>query len=325
MGNPLISVIVPVYNGERYLDRCIVSILRQDYIHFELILVNDGSTDQSGIICEQWAEKDSRIKVYSKENGGLSSARNHGLDYAQGSFISFVDADDELTPDALSYLYSLLPDNERCTVTACNHWILRDNHQTPRVPVDEIIRIYTRKEALEEALFHGYVDVSAWAKLYKKEVFQELRYPEGRLFEDTWLFGEVMEKTDELVFGSHCCYYYRIHDQSLVRQSFSIRNLQYIEAAEKLASDAEKCSDDLKTGGIRRINHARLSVLRYMESCDREYRKMRASLRKDVLRDAPKYINHIRTPKRDKAAIILLRLGFPVFFFGWRFYSRLRE
>ena len=105
MNNPLISVIVPVYNSEKYLHRCIDSILSQTHTDFELLLINDGSTDNSGIICDEYAAKDSRIRVFHKSNGGVSSARNLGLDHAKGKYISFVDSDDETYPNYLSVLF----------------------------------------------------------------------------------------------------------------------------------------------------------------------------------------------------------------------------
>ena len=324
MDNPLISVIVPIYNCERYLGRCIESIVQQDYSHFELILVDDGSTDQSGAVCEHWADRDSRIKVFHKENGGQSSARNLGLDRAVGDFISFVDSDDYVTHDYLSFLLSLFPDSDDCSITACNHYIVRNGRPAPSASEDTD-RVFSAKEALENTLFHGCVDISPCGKLYKKAVFEDLRFPEGRIFEDTWLFGEIIARTDRLVFGRRGCYYYVIHDDSTVRKAFSPRNLQYIEAAEKLASDAMKYGQDMRVGGIRRINHARLSVLRYMEHCGKEYLTLKKTLREDILKDAPRYLDDPRTPKRDRIAVALLRRGWFTFYFGWKAYEWIRK
>ena len=319
MDNTLISIIIPVYNAQEYLDQCIRSVLQQDYRSFELILVDDGSTDRSAAIIDDWAGKDDRIRTFHKENGGQSSARNLGLDRAEGDFISFIDADDYVTPDYLSYLLSLfVPD---CRMTACNHWIVRKKNRTANSDSDD--RVFARIEAFEEVLFHGCIDVAPWGKLYRREVFDTLRFPEGRIFEDTWIFGDILDRTDRISFGCKCCYYYVIHDQSTVRKEFSERNLQYIEAACKLAKDAERCSPTLHVGGVRRINHARLSVLRYMQHCDDKTEKNR--LREEVLRDSPVYIDHPRTPKRDRIAVGLLRRGFVFYDLGWSLYERFRK
>ena len=167
---PLISVIVPVYNSEAYLDRCIQSITNQDYRCFELLLIDDGSTDKSPIICDRWQKKDWRIKTIHQENGGQSKARNTGLAYAQGDYIAFVDSDDYVTADYLSYLLSLFPQSDDCSVTACNHYIVRKGRSIPNTE-EAKDRVFSAKEALESALFHECIDVSPWGKLYKKGVF----------------------------------------------------------------------------------------------------------------------------------------------------------
>ena len=316
--SPLISIIVPIYNAEAYLDKCIQSILQQDYMHFELLLIDDGSTDQSSKIIRRWKETDGRIRLFRKENGGQSSARNLGLDHAEGEYISFVDSDDYIAPDYLSYLLSLF--DEQCRITACNHCVVRGNRQRANSESGDCV--LTRKEAFEEVLFHGCIDVAPWGKLYRKEVFDSLRFPEGRIFEDTWLFGDILDQTEKIAFGHKCCYFYMIHDQSTVRKEYSTRNLQYIEAARKLAKDAERCSSSLQIAGLRRINHARLSVLRYMQHS--KEKDVQQKLRNEVLRDSPQYINHPRTPRRDKIAVRLLKSGLPLFYLGWRLYEKAR-
>lgn len=320
MEKPLISVIIPVYNTETYLDKCVRSVLMQDYDNFELILVDDGSTDSSSQIMDDLAEQDSRIVVIHKENGGQSSARNVGLDRAKGAYISFVDSDDHVTPDYLSYLLSLFPEDDGCRISACNHLIVRGEHGTENTGEGD--RVLARKEAFEEVLFHGCIDVAPWGKLYRREIFETIRFPEGRIFEDTWLFGSILNATDRISFGSKPCYNYIIRESSTVRKEYSPKNLQYIEAAERLAQEALACSPALKTGAVRRINHARLSVLRYMEHS--EEKELKRTLRREVLHDAPQFIRHPRTPKRDRIAVTLLRAGLRSYYLGWKIYSSLR-
>ena len=328
MNNPLISVIVPVYKVEPYLDRCVESVLAQDYTHFELILVDDGSPDRCGEMCDEWAKKDGRICVYHKRNGGQSSARNLGLDHAHGQYVSFIDSDDWVTRDYLSYLLSLFPEQceagTKCGFVACNHTIIRNGRRTANCDIGAETAILTRKEAFNDVLFHGCMDVAPWGKLYLAEVFADLWYPEGRVFEDTWLFGDVLNRTDTVVFGNRQCYFYEMHGESTVNQGFRQKNLQYIEAAEKLARDAVEYDPGNEVGGLRRINHARLSVLRYMERCDAKYHPVRNRLRQAILADAPRYIRDPRTPKRDRLAVLLLRMGFPIFYGGWNLYMRMR-
>lgn len=322
--NPLISVIVPVYKVEPYLDRCVRSILNQNYREFELILVDDGSPDRCGEMCDEWAKRDGRIRVFHKKNGGLSSARNHGLDRAKGDYLSFIDSDDWVEEDYLSYLHSLFPEDPLCRLVGCNHRIIRGKHSDAACHLQTDKQTFSRRDAFESALFHGCVDVSAWAKLYRKEVFEALRFPEGRLFEDTWLFGDILNRTDQYVFGGKVCYNYLMRSDSTVNQGFREKNLEYIEAAERLAELAVACDPALKTAGIRRINHARMSVLRYMEHCEEKYKPLRAELRTAVLSEAPLYIPCSRTPKRDRIAVNLLKAGLGGFYTGWRIYGKLR-
>ena len=322
MNKPLVSVIVPVYKVERYLDRCVESVLAQDLEDYELILVDDGSPDRCGEICESWAGRDRRIHVIHKENGGLSSARNAGIDNASGEYISFIDSDDWVTKEYLSYLYSLL--EAGCSVTACNHTVIRKGKRKNNSDIGREKQVLTRKQAYEEVLFHGCVDVSGWGKLYRKEIFKDLRYPEGRLFEDTWLFGDILNRTEGYVFGNRSCYFYEMHGDSIVNRGFTEKNLQYIEAAERLCSLAVQESPDLKTGALRRIGHAKLSVLRYMGNSGLNYAELRKKLRREILDTAPLYINDPRTPARDKAAVKLLKLGFAPFYSGWYLYEMFR-
>ncbi len=322
MKRPLISIIIPVYKVERYLDRCVKSVLAQDFPDFELLLIDDGSPDRCGKMCDNWAGQDERIRVYHQTNRGISGARNCGLDHVRGRYISFIDADDWVTKDYLSYLMSLFV--EQCAVTACNHTVVRNGKKKNNVKAGRERRILTRKEAYEEVLFHGCVDVSGWGKLYKREVFDGFRFPEGKLFEDTYLFGDILNKTSLLVFGNKPCYFYEMHEESLVNRSFTEMNLDYIEASKKLAQYAVEAYPDLKVGAVRRINHARLSVLRYMEKCDGKYHQLRNRMRKEILKEAPVFIRDNRTPKRDKIAIGLLKAGFGPFYLGWKLYSLLR-
>ena len=324
--DPLISIIIPVYNTELYLDKCIGSVLGQDYENFELLLIDDGSTDRSGEICDQWMQKDSRIRVIHQKNNGQSAARNRGLESMEGSLITFIDSDDYVTEDYLSYLLDLFLENPDCAITACNHYIVRRNKKHPNSKTMQEVTVYTQKEAMEKVLFHDSLDVSPWAKLYKKEVFCDLRYPAGRTFEDTWLFGDVLKRTQTIVYGNRCCYFYEIREQSTVNSQFTSDKLQYIDAAAKLAADAKAYGDEnLEIGGVRRVNHAKLSVLRYMEHCEPEYDEIKNRLRQEILTDSEIYFDHPQTPKRDKIAVSLLRQGFTSFYKGWNLYSSIRD
>ncbi|MBR0406753.1 MAG: glycosyltransferase [Clostridia bacterium] len=320
---PLVSVIVPVYQVEAYLEKCVLSVLRQDMRDFELILVNDGSPDGCGAICERFARQDQRIRYIRKENGGLSDARNAGIGAAAGEYLSFIDADDFVEPTYLSYLLSLTREAPGCKVSQANHFVERNGKSKPSAPI-EGTAVFSPRDAFEAVLYHDRVDVSGWGKLYHRSVFETLRFPKGRLYEDTWLFGDVLNATPVYVYGGQPQYHYVQRGSSIVNQAFSEKNLQYLEAVERLTDIAMKTEPSLEAACQRRRTHAWLSVLRYMEDCPPEYAALRDELRQKALASAPQVCADRRTPKRDKLALRLLKAGYFPFYKVWRLYSRVR-
>ncbi len=317
-----VSIIVPVYNVEQYLDRCVQSLVNQTYTDIEIILVDDGSPDSCPKMCDDWAGKDTRIRVIHKQNGGLSDARNAGIDVATGEYLTFIDSDDYVKDTYTEYLMSLFSHSETAKVTACNHYIIRGEKQTKNAEF-EGVAVFDRKTAFENVLYHDRVDVSACMKIYHRSVFETLRYPVGRQYEDTYVFGDVLNMTEEFVYGGTPQYYYFQREESIVNGGFSQYRLEYIDAVERLV-DAAKKYPDLTDGCIRRLSHARLSVFRYMENCDKQYFDLRKKLRRQILVTSKQVCSDPRTPKRDKVALLLLKLGIKSFFIAWRIYGRIR-
>ena len=320
---PPVSVIVPVYRVEAYLEKCVLSILGQDMADFELILVDDGSPDACGEMCDRFAAQDSRVRCIHKENGGLSDARNAGIDAARGEYLSFVDADDYVEPTYLSYLLSLIQAVPGCKVCQANHFVERNGKRSPVYPEEETT-VFSVHDAFEAVLYHDRVDVSAWGKLYHRSVFDTLRFPKGRLYEDTYVFGDVLGATPSYVYGGRPQYHYVQRESSIVNQGFSEKNLQFIDSARRLTETALRSHPDLDAACRRRMTHARLSVLRYMEHCSKEYSALRDELRKQVLGNAAAIWADAKAPQRDKLAIQLLRLGYAPFYKSWAIYHRIR-
>lgn len=319
---PKVSIIVPIYNVEKYLDRCVESLVNQTYTDIEIILVDDGSPDACPKMCDKWAKKDARIKVVHKQNGGLSDARNAGIDAAAGEYLTFIDSDDYVKDTYTEYLMSLFSYSKSAKVTACNHYIIRDEKQIKNAEFDGVV-VFDRKTAFENVLYHDRVDVSACMKIYHRSVFDTIRYPKGRRYEDTYVFGDILNTTEEFVYGGTPQYYYFQRDESIVNGEFSHHRLEFIESVERLV-DACKKYPEFSDGCIRRLSHARLSVLRYMENCDEKYFELRKKLRGEILATANMVLNNPRTPKRDKAALLTLKLGIKPFFIAWRIYGKVR-
>ena len=177
----LVSIIVPVYNVEKYLSKCIEILINQTYTNIEILLINDGSTDNSKKICEQFKEKDSRIKLINKENGGLSDARNKGLQEAIGKYIAFVDSDDYVEKNYIETLYSLIT-KFNSEIAIADFRVIKGAKKIKEDETKEYC--ITPEKAIEEMLYSDFYYISACSKLYKKELFENVEFPKGKMFED---------------------------------------------------------------------------------------------------------------------------------------------
>ena len=213
----LISVIVPVYNVEKYLNRCIDSIINQTYKNLEIILVDDGSTDSSGKLCDDSKEKDTRIIVIHKINGGLSSARNAGLDIMTGEYVMFVDSDDYISENCVEYLYALILKTK--SQIAIGNYARTSGSQCLVSHVQENVEQISGREALNRQFGKDTVQyVSAWAKLYEAELFKQLRFPEGRLHEDEGTTYKALYFSDSVVVSNSAVYAYYCNPESITKK-----------------------------------------------------------------------------------------------------------
>lgn len=194
-----LSVIVPVYKVERSLDACVMSILNQNLEDFELLLVDDGSPDNCGRMCDEWAQKDRRIRVFHKENGGLSDARNFGISNAEGEYITFVDSDDELAPGTLAYMIELLDRNEEADVVEYTVHVHAGSDDSAILSLPDRLWTSPRQYWHETMAWeHCY----AWNKVYRRKVVSPALFPKGRLFEDAWTWPRMLAAKHD---GSPMC------------------------------------------------------------------------------------------------------------------------
>ncbi len=230
---PKISIIVPVYNCEKYISNCINSILEQSFKDFELILVDDGSSDRSFEICESFAKKDNRVRAIHQPNSGVSRARNRGLDEAKGEYIGFVDGDDCVDKEMYKRLYKNLADNN-ADISICgivNYFVKKDG-TTEKVRQSQVdgFWIFSGEQALKEALQSRLYSVNPVNKLFKRELFDKLRYPEGKISEDAFLIPVVISKAGKVVYDSKPMYYYLRRENSITTSNFSDRDWDVVEA-----------------------------------------------------------------------------------------------
>lgn len=227
-----ISVIIPVYRVEQYLDQCIASVTKQTYQQLEILLVDDGSPDQCGMMCDRWAKMDHRIKVIHKENGGLSEARNAGLDAANGAYISFVDSDDCIAPTMMEQLLAALK-QESADIAECNYSIFRNELPAEDDANYKMTTGYDMAEAMSLLLDERTFKYPVWNKLYRKEIFHSLRFETGKLHEDVFLTYQAFGLCKRLVKIETSLYYYRQRSGSIMESKFSVRNLDSLEARKK--------------------------------------------------------------------------------------------
>ena len=220
----MISVIVPVYKVEKYLNKCVNSILGQTYQNLEIILIDDGSPDNCGAICDAYAKKDSRIEVIHKKNGGLSDARNSGLDIAKGDYIAFVDSDDYIHCEMIEKLLCSSKEND-ADISICSAQMVDEQNRALGVlPVTP--GVYTGIQVIEEYdYFHG-AYVVAWNKLYKRHIFDNLRYDVGKIHEDEFSFHRVFSKCKIVSCVDDALYYYLQRSGSIMskRTALDVRN-----------------------------------------------------------------------------------------------------
>lgn len=236
---PLISVIVPIYKVENYLNCCINSIINQTYKNLEIILIDDGSPDNCGKICDDFKKEDIRIKVIHEKNNGIGSARNKGLNICNGEYISFVDSDDYIMPNLIESLYDEIYD---CDYVSCGYTRVdsKGNQENIFSPKDKII--LTGKDALYK---HYSTDntienincIYVWGKLFRRTIWDELRFPEGILFEDIYIMPQILLKCNKVKFINYAGYYYR-------KVEGSITNNQNPEHKKKAYIDSFTIWDD---------------------------------------------------------------------------------
>ena len=220
---PLISVVVPVYKVEAYLDKCVQSIVDQTYPNLEIILVEDGSPDNSGALCDAWAEKDSRIRVIHKENGGGGDARNRALDIARGDRIAFVDSVDYIAPDMFLHLHELLETG--ADIAECAYLETRDDFAEFPQETGEITTC-TAQEAMRGNIRDTVFRQLIWNKLYRAEVVGDIRFPVGTKIDDEFFTYRVLLNAKTLIRSEKVCYAYRQQGDSVMHQAFSLRRME---------------------------------------------------------------------------------------------------
>ena len=278
MKNPLISIIVPVYKTEEFLDECINSIVNQTYTNLEIILVDDGSPDKCPEMCDAWAEKDSRIKVIHKANGGASSARNVGLDLVEGDYIGFVDSDDYIALNMYQIMVDALEDGAK-KIVCCSQFFVTDQGELiceGLYPSKQKMDIAT---ALDE-VFWMRVEVAVWGKLYNRAIFDEIRFPVGETNEEFPLLIPTIVKAQGMIHVQRCLYYYRQRIGSITNQSIPNEKNSHLVYQNLEKIEQQLC--DHKLRGLRSFDFFSAQYAYWTGlKCEKKYAYLSDKLKQD--------------------------------------------
>ena len=237
---PFVSVIVPVYKVEKYIETCLNSLINQTYANWEAILVDDGSPDHSGEICDEFSTRDGRFKIFHKENGGSSSARNHGITKASGDFIFYLDSDDFLHVETLKHLTDLAC-KFNADIVQCGFVRGNETSFPPALPA-ESIAIYDNKTIFTDFA----AKIIPWGKLYRKSIFDDIRFPVGFINEDDFTIWKFYYNAKKIVVTNQKLYYYTINPKSIMASQKRKPNLNYFNAyKERIEFFENKGENDL--------------------------------------------------------------------------------
>lgn len=322
MKNIIISVVVPVYNVEKYVRKCIQSILDQTFKNFELILVDDGSTDNSGKICDEFLKKDKRISVIHKKNGGLSDARNVGIDNSTGEYITFIDSDDFIEKNYLQIHYDLIKKYDSNLVIS-SYTNFNEGTEPNEVLLNINSDIISKEDCYKKMFLQDTIDVSATAKLYKTNIFKDnkIYYPKGKPYEDIQIIDKIVENSKNIVMTDYKGYYYLQRSGSIMYGSMSNDRMILINKMDELLDFVSKKYPNIIKYAVRRYVYSNFHVLGRSVMDDKFINKSK-EMRKNILKYKKEILKEKIYSKKEKLATIILLFGIKFYKFFWSLYCK---
>ncbi len=264
-GNSLISIVIPVYNVKTYLPWCLDSVLSQTYANIEVILINDGSTDGSKLVCDEYALRDSRIRVIHQVNAGPSVARNNALDLISGEYVTFVDGDDLIHPRYIETLYGNLCNNDAQISSVTFKLIREDVMGIVDCDIIGELKVFSAECAVAQVLYQNKMDSGTCGKLYKRELFDGIRFPENKLYEDLSALPRLYEKATTIVHQLAPIYYYRQRNTSLMN-SFSLKRADVLDVTDEIVEHVKIHHSSLLPAAYDRKFSANMNILWLMST-----------------------------------------------------------
>lgn len=304
-----VSVVIPIYNVEKYLNKCLDSVISQSYKNLEIILVNDGSKDGSKQICEKYKRIDKRIVLINQENGGLSDARNKGIQIATGEYITFIDSDDYIHKDMIKELiYNAI--NTDADISICGYKTVFEDLKTDDLLTDVDIQIINSEELINN--FYNKFSLNiivAWAKIYKRSLFEDIRYPKGKIHEDEFIAHRLVYISKKIVYTPKKMYYYRINPNSITGKKFNKKRLDKIEALEnRLNFSKEKKLESLYINTLCFYCHDLILCYYLIKKNENEAKNLQTELGNKFLKNYKKVLKSDKIGVKQKIRIIIERI-----------------
>ncbi len=324
-----ISVIVPIYNVEKYLDKCIQSIINQTYTNLEIILVDDGSPDNCGEICEQYAKNDSRIKVIHKENGGLADARNFGIDQMTGDYVAFVDSDDYIHPQMYERMMDVMEQKNADIVISSWKYVHEDKDEViQKLSANQEISIF-EKNTIQNLYFDNsdkrVTFTVAWNKLYKKEIFDTLRFPKGKVHEDEFVTFKTLYNANKVAYIDEELYYYLVRSVSIMG-SFNLKRFDIFDAyCEKLRFFEEKKEYELIKKVMSLAMHMLVQYNEWMNENDSEAKQKLLYYYKLLKGECTRLSRQTNIDFKMKMEIFMFSKSFSLYKMAWKLAHKLKR
>lgn len=309
---PLITVVVPVYKVERYLDECVQSIINQTYRNLEIFLVDDGSPDRCGEMCNEYAKMDSRIRVIHQENKGLSGARNSAIDAFKGDYITFVDSDDWISHEMIEYLYKNLIDHDaQMSCTLLDSFYEDGTHSVARHNGE--VFTYTREQALDCFLFNDYLTPCVCGKLYRRDLWASVRCPIGILFEDQFTTYKLIDQCDTIIYCTKPMYHYRKRTGSIGHSDFKSKTYNLYDAIhEEYEYIHTRYGQEVPNIAVARITWE-IVFVNMMIAAGYKDHKVKAEVQKFARKNLTKVWKCNYISKLRKGQISLFALSYPAY------------
>ena len=302
--NDLISVIIPVYNVEKYLDKCVESVIKQTHKNLEIVLVDDGSLDNCPKMCDRWTKKDNRIKVIHKENGGLSDARNVGIDNTIGKYIYFLDSDDYIDKDMLENLYNDMKKNNS-KISACGFIYETENKKEPYYCKENYVE--NSESVLKRIFQDNDISTCIWDKLYQRDLFDEIRFPKGKIHEDTATLYKLIDKAKVISHISKAQHHYVQREGSILNSKFDTKQLDIVFFKEEIVffikEKYQNILEEAENFYIQQLNKS--IVLCYKNKLKKEYK----TLKKKLKAYFPRIMKNSKMTTRTKIKSTIIILG----------------